>query len=73
MNLGNWVSMDSQNNLTYLNLSTIFVVATRDLHGPDCRVAQIIFRFGSGQLAQVIFRFGSDSTDNIRVRVGPHI
>jgi hypothetical protein len=55
-----------------LILSRIFVVATRDLHGPDCRVAQIIFRFGSGQVARVILGLGSGSTDDIRVRAGPH-
>jgi hypothetical protein len=41
-----------------LILSRIFVVATRDPHGPDCRVAQIIFRFGPDQVARVIFRLG---------------
>jgi hypothetical protein len=53
-----------------LILSRIFVVATRDLHGPDCWVAQIISRFGSGQVARVILGFGLGSTDDVRVGPG---
>jgi hypothetical protein len=39
----------------YFILSRIFIVATRDLQGPDGQVAQIIFRFRSGQISNTIY------------------
>jgi hypothetical protein len=59
MTLGIWVRWIRRTNLTYLILSRIFVVATRDLHRPDGQVAQMVFGFGSGLVAHAMFGFGS--------------